>query len=108
MIGMFQCKLLVASQVAAKERPFLAVAGGGEPASREVVVRVDFGPDGRIDMIYHRPLHLTPQEWFNRLRRAAPSTYRILSAERGAFHIPGKLFDAIWLRNTFFETVTAH
>lgn len=65
----------------------------------EVVIHVRFHPTGLVNTINQRPDHISPQDWFDRLCRAAPSTYQPLSGGRAAFRIQSPVFDAIWREN---------
>ena len=67
----------------------------GEGKRGEVIIHVRFHPTGLVNTISQRPDHVSPQDWFDRLCRAAPSTYQPLSGGRGAFRIQGHDFDAI-------------
>lgn len=67
--------------------------GGGKLG--EVVIHVRFHPTGLVNTINQRPEQISPQDWFDRLCRAAPLTYQPLSGGRGAFRIPGDDFDVI-------------
>lgn len=71
----------------------------GEEKRGEVVIHVRFHPTGLVNTINQRPDHLSAQDWFDRLCRAAPSTYQPLSGGRAAFRIPSHVFDAIWREN---------
>ncbi len=61
----------------------------------QVVIQARFHPNGLINTINQRPDHLSPQDWFDYLCRAAPSTYQPLAGGRGAFHIGSEDFEAI-------------
>jgi len=74
----------------------LPAAGNGS----EVTILARFHPDGLINTINHRPEHLDPQEWFDRLCLVAPTTYQPLAGGRGAFRIPCDAFDVIWREAT--------
>jgi hypothetical protein len=63
--------------------------------NRDMVINARFHANGLVDTITSRPDQLTPQEWFDRLCRAAPQTYQPLAGGRGAFRIPSDLFDSI-------------
>jgi len=74
----------------------LPAAGHGAGKSGEVTVLARFHPDGLINSISHRPEQLDPQEWFDRLCLAVPTTYQPLAGGRGAFRIQSDVFDVIW------------
>lgn len=67
--------------------------GGGKRA--EVVIHARFHPNGLVNTINQRPEQLSPQDWFDYLCHAAPTTYQPLAGGRGAFRIPSDDFDVI-------------
>jgi hypothetical protein len=67
--------------------------GAGKPA--EVIIHVRFHPTGLVNTINQRPEHISPQEWFDRLCRAAPLSYQPLSGGRAAFRISSEAFEVI-------------
>ncbi len=66
----------------------------------EVVVNVRFQPNGLVLSINHKPEHLGAQEWFDRLCRVSGTNFMSLSGGRGAFTIPGDMFQLIWEANS--------
>lgn len=62
----------------------------------EVIIHVRFHPNGRVNTVNHRPESVSPQDWFDLLCRAAPSSYQALAGGRGVFRIPSNQLDAIW------------
>jgi len=68
----------------------------GEGARGQVIIHVRFHPNGRVNTVNHRPDSVDPQDWFDLLCRAAPSSYQALAGGRGVFRIQSNDFDAIW------------
>ncbi|WP_198017288.1 hypothetical protein [Methylocapsa acidiphila] len=63
----------------------------------EVIVHVRFHPNGRVNMVNHRPANVDPQDWFDMLaRRTAASCYQAFSGGRGVFRIQVDAFETIW------------
>jgi len=81
------------------EAPSAAATKHGGGKLGEVVIHVRFHPTGLVNTINQRPEYLSPQDWFDRLCRAAPLTYQPLSGGRGAFRIPSDDFDVILSEN---------
>ncbi|WP_245276309.1 hypothetical protein [Methylocapsa aurea] len=73
--------------------------GRGDGKLGEVIIHARFHPTGLVNSINQRPEHLSPQEWFDRLCRAAPLAYQPLAGGRGVFRIKSDIFDAIWKEN---------
>lgn len=69
-------------------------------AAREIIIHVRFHPNGLINTIKHRPAHLDPQEWFDRLCLAARTTYQPLAGGRGVLRLQGDIFDRLWQEAT--------
>jgi hypothetical protein len=65
----------------------------------EVIIHVRFHPNGRVNTVNHRPDQVSPQDWFDLLCRAAPSSYQALAGGRGVFRIQSDVFDGVWQAN---------
>jgi hypothetical protein len=76
-------------------KPETAPAGCGEDKGNEVLVHVRFYPNADVNTIDYRPEHLCRQDWYYRLRYAAPQNYQVFAGGRGFFRIQRGAFEAI-------------
>ena len=64
-------------------------------SSEEVLIHVQFSPDGTVTDIGERPQTAAPQSWFNQLAVRFGEAYQPLSGGRGLFRLARSEVDAL-------------